>query len=87
MRDSSSERPRYTVTATPDGPFWFLQFVERPELYTQARHGGEIEHMARDLIATVDEVEPDSFDLILPEVDDRLIRTTRRPRDQSGTLQ
>jgi hypothetical protein len=30
--------------------------------------------MARDLIAITDDVDPDSFDLVVPDVDDRLIR-------------
>jgi len=70
------EHPRnsYTVIAEPDGDFWFIQIQGRPDLYTQARHSGEIEFMARDLIAVVDEIPHDSFDLVLPEVDDRLIQ-------------
>ena len=74
MGDQSSKRPTYTVTAEPDGRFWFLRIEERPHLFTQARHRGEIELMARDLIAITDEVDPDSFDLVVPDVDDRLIR-------------
>jgi len=74
-------RKRYTVTAEPDGTFWFLRIQERPDLVTQARHAGEIELMARDLIAANDEVGPESFDLVLPDVDDRLIRPAKRPRD------
>lgn len=71
MADSS--RKRYTVTAEPDGRFWLIRIQERPDLLTQARHAGEIELMARDVIAANDEVPSDSFDLVLPEVDDRLI--------------
>ncbi|HEY7525459.1 MAG TPA: hypothetical protein VIA82_01305 [Candidatus Limnocylindria bacterium] len=57
--------------AKPDSGFWFLQILDRPELFTQARHAGEVEFMVRDLIANADEVEPDSFDLDLPLVNDR----------------
>ena len=69
-----SSRKRYTVIAEPDGRFWLLRIRERPDLLTQARHAGEIELMARDVIAANDQVSPDSFDLVLPDVDDRLIR-------------
>ena len=68
-------RNRYTVTAEPDGQFWLIRIQERPDLLTQARHAGEIELMARDLIAVSDAVPHDSFDLVLPDVDDRLIRS------------
>lgn len=49
----------YTVRATRDGRFWL---IEVPELghYTQARNVGEIETMARDLIAVVVEIDPAS---------------------------
>lgn len=73
LKEQLSSRRRYTVRATPDGVFWLLTIDERPELVTQARHRGEIELMVRDLIAVSDEVPPESFDLTLPEVDDRLI--------------
>lgn len=83
VTEQESSRPRHTVRAVPDGGFWFLTIDERPELVTQARHRGEIELMVRDLIAVSDEVPPESFDLTLPEVDDRLIGQgdpTRRRR-------
>jgi len=61
------------VIAEPDGRFWLLRFRERPDLVTQARHAGEIELVSRDVIAASDGVSPDSFDLVLPDADDRLI--------------
>jgi hypothetical protein len=78
MPEPSRKRTCYTVLAEPDGAFWFLRIAERPELFTQARRSGEIELMARDLIAVSDEVPTDSFDLVLPQVDDRLIRAPKR---------
>jgi hypothetical protein len=57
------------VTAEPDGGYWFLRIEELPELFTQARFAGEIEYMARDLIAITQEVPPDSFDLLVPDVE------------------
>lgn len=68
----SSERPSYTVIAEPDGTFWFLRIKERPHLFTQARHRGEIELMGRDLIAITEGVDPHGFDLVVPDLDDRL---------------
>lgn len=69
MPRRSRERPRYTVTAQPDSGFWLLRIIELPELLTQARFSGEIDHMARDLIAITQGVPPDSFDLMLPNVE------------------
>jgi len=53
----------YTARATRDNDrFWLIHV---PELghYTQARNVAEIEPMARDLIATLRDVEPDTLDL------------------------
>jgi hypothetical protein len=51
---------------------------ELPELVTQARFAGEIAYMARDLIAEVLEVPDNSFDLTVPELDDREILSNAR---------
>lgn len=69
---------RYTARVTRDGRFWMIH-VQELDLVTQARNLGEIELMARDLIAIMEEVEPDSFDLdvtiAMPgEVDQHLAR-------------
>lgn len=53
---------RYTARATRDGRFWLIH-VPEIDYHTQARNLREIEPMARDLIAIVEEAEPDSFEL------------------------
>lgn len=52
----------YTALVSRDGKFWH---VEVPEIdrVTQARNISEVDDMARDLIAIMAGVEPDSFEL------------------------
>ncbi|MEU7814097.1 hypothetical protein [Pseudonocardia sp. NPDC049154] len=52
----------YLARVTRDGKFWHIDI---PELgvVTQARTDDEIEPMARDVIAIMLDVEPDSFAL------------------------
>ena len=52
----------YTALVSRDGKFWH---VEVPEIdrVTQARNINEVDDMARDLIAIMAGVEPDSFEL------------------------
>ena len=52
----------YTALVSRDGRFWH---VEVPEIdrVTQARNISEVDDMARDLIAIMAGVEPDSFEL------------------------
>ena len=52
----------YQVNVERDGKFWLIH-VPQVDRWTQARTVSEIEEMARDLIAIMDEVEPDSFDV------------------------
>lgn len=55
----------YATTVERDGAFWLLR-VEGPggfDYWTQARNLREVETMARDLVASILEVEPDSFAL------------------------
>src|SRR5687768_3585643 len=52
----------YTARVTRDGRFWLIH-VPEVDRHTQARSLGEIEPMARDLVAIMTDVEPDSFTL------------------------
>lgn len=52
----------YVVNVTREGRFWHIDVPEIDRV-TQARNVAEIELMARDLIAIMLEVEPDSFDI------------------------
>ncbi len=62
-------RDVYTARVSPDGD---ALLIEVPEIdrVTQALHRGEVDVMARDLIAIMVEVEPDSFDLRIEWEDD-----------------
>lgn len=53
---------RYTARVTRDDRFWLIH-VPEIDRFTQARHLREVESMARDLIAVMEDVEPDSFGL------------------------
>lgn len=58
----------YLVRVQRDGNFWVIT-VPEIDCVTQARFPGEIEYMARDLIAVWLEVEPDSFDVTIEHVE------------------
>lgn len=58
--------PRYDVTVARDGRWWMIHVPEIDQL-TQARHPGEIEQMARDLIAV-------STDTPVAEVSVRVVK-------------
>jgi hypothetical protein len=53
---------KYTAEVERDGKFWMIRVPEIDYL-TQARDVREIERMARDLIATVEDIPADSFEL------------------------
>lgn len=52
-----------------DGQFWLIR-VPEVDRATQARHLREVEAMARDLIAIMEDVAPDSFALDVQRVED-----------------
>ncbi len=69
--------PTYTVTAERDGRRWLLRVTGRSELVTQAVRLDQAEAIARDLIATFDQVPPDSFTVWLrPELGDAIDEAT-----------
>jgi hypothetical protein len=57
------DRPMYTIRATADGPFLFLEVLELPGVFSQASDRQEIDRMARDRIALELNVDPDAFDV------------------------
>ena len=57
-----AEVKAYRVDVDRDGRFWRVRIPEA-ERSTQARHLREVELMARDLIAVMKDVPPDSFEL------------------------
>lgn len=77
----------YTAEVERDGRFW-LVWVPEIERATQARNLREVEPMARDLVAMMLEVAPDSFDLEirikLPEDAAEHLRAAERLREESA---
>ncbi len=65
IKAAKGARPVFTVFAERDGRFWFLRVMRRPELFTQSVRLDQAEAMVRDLVATWDQVDPDSFDVRL----------------------
>ena len=73
----------YTARATRDNDRFWLVHVPELGHYTQARNVSEIETMARDLIATLSDVEPSTIDL---EIDIQLPGTARERLARVETL-
>jgi hypothetical protein len=87
-----SARPRYTANVTREGRWWMVA-VPQIDALTQARRLGEAGTMARELIALVLEVEPDSFDVTVEivsvagvDVGDRLAEIERE-RTEAADLE
>lgn len=57
-------RKTYQVNVVREGRWWIID-VPEIDYRTQARKLSEIEHMGRDLIATMEDVDPESFDVTL----------------------
>ena len=77
----------YTAQVERDGRFWLIH-VPEVDRWTQARTLREVEPMARDLVAVMLEVDPDSFelrvDLELPEDVQRHLREAARLRTEAA---
>lgn len=58
----AADRTTYRATAIRSGDWWAIDIADLEFGHTQAKRH-EIEDMARDLIASLLDVEPDSFDL------------------------
>lgn len=56
---------RYRVVVSRSGKFWFVQVTDLPMGMTQARRIADVEPMARDLIASLLDIPPDSFELTI----------------------
>lgn len=54
----------YHAQVSRDGKYWLVHVPEIGK-YTQARNLGEVDAMARDLIAIMTDQEPDRFDLAI----------------------
>jgi len=61
-------RPAYRAVAERDGSWWAIRVPELRGVYTQARRLADVEAMARDAIALVLDVGPDTFDVLVKPV-------------------
>ena len=55
-------RKTYQLTAAREGQWWIIDVPEL-DYRTQARKLDQVEHMGRDLIALMEDIAPDSFDI------------------------
>lgn len=59
-------RRTYRVSAErSDRGWWIVRVLDMRHVVTQARRASEVEEMARDVIALLEDVPPDSFDIDL----------------------
>lgn len=61
-------RPGYTATAERGEGWWAIRVVELPGVFSQARCLDRVEGMARDAIALLLDIPPDSFDVTVCQV-------------------
>ncbi|WP_446223521.1 type II toxin-antitoxin system HicB family antitoxin [Nocardia sp. IBHARD005] len=73
---------KYTAHAERDGRFWLIHVPEIDQ-WTQARNLREVESMARDLVATMLEANPNSFEV---EVEVELPEAVRAEWEESKRL-
>jgi predicted RNase H-like HicB family nuclease len=86
-----SPRRTYRVSAErTDRGWWVIRILDFRHVVTQARRAAEIETMARDVIALLEDLPPDSFDLdVTHRVGDDLgagIAEARRLRREADDL-
>ena len=61
-------RPTHRAVAERDGAWWAIRVPELRGVYSQARRLADVEAMARDAIALVLDVAPNSFDVSVEPV-------------------
>jgi hypothetical protein len=85
-----AELTTYRIEVERDGRFWRIR-VPEIERSTQARHLREVELMARDLIAIMEDVPPDSVELDvhieLPEDIRQELARSAELREQAASAQ
>lgn len=60
-------RPIYTAIVEPDQGWWAIRVAELPGVFSQAKRLERVETMARDAIALLLDIAPDSFDVVIRE--------------------
>ncbi len=74
-------RPLYRVVAERDGSWWEIRVPELRGVYSQARRLADVERMARDAIALMLDVPPDTFDMTMePILDGDVVRLVDQAR-------
>jgi hypothetical protein len=58
-------RTVYDVVAEPDGPYWVMRVSGGPEVMTKAIRLDDAEEAVRDVIAVVDDIDRDAFEIDL----------------------
>src|SRR5690349_21436289 len=58
-------RTVYGVVAEPDGPYWVMRVEGGPEVVTRAVRLDDAEEAVRDVIAVVDDIDRDAFEIDL----------------------
>ena len=58
-------RAVYDVVAEPQGPYWVMRVQGGPEVMTKAIRLDEAEEAVRDVIAVVDDIDRDAFEIDL----------------------
>jgi len=85
-----AEVKTYRANLTRDGRYWNVR-VPEVERSTQARNLAEAEAMARDLIAIMDDVPPDTFavevKIVLPDDVRRELQRSAELREQAAKAQ
>lgn len=61
-------RPGYTATAERGEGWWAIRVVKLPGVFSQARRLDRVEGMARDAVALLLDIRPDSFDVTVRQV-------------------
>lgn len=81
----------YRVRARRSGGWWAIDAPDLPGLHTQTRRIDQVEAMARDAVALLLDIDPDSFavtvDLELPEAWARVVADARRARVEADTAE
>jgi len=58
-------RTVYDVIAEPHGPYWVMRVQGGPEVMTKATRLDDAEEAVRDVIAVVDDIDRDAFEIDL----------------------
>lgn len=80
-------RPSYRVRADrSDRGWWIVRVLDMRHVVTQARRASEVEEMARDVIALLEDVPPNSFDIevtyrVADELDSDIAEVRRLRRE------